>query len=49
MRSYMNLTVTVLALAATTVSPTLSAPTDYRCGNLVVELKCWAFLISEIL
>jgi len=47
MRSYMNLA--VLALAASIVSPALSAPTQYRFGNLLVEFKGWAFLISGIL
>jgi len=46
MRSYMNLA--VLALAAYTVSPALSAPTQYRYGNILVEFKGWAFLISGI-
>jgi hypothetical protein len=43
MRSYMNLV--VLALAASTVAPVLSAPIRYWYGNLLVELKGWAFLI----
>ena len=46
MRSYMNLV--VLALAAFNVSPALSAPIQYRYGNLLVELKDQAFLISGI-
>jgi|SRR6266850_2345911 len=47
MRSYMNLV--VLALAARTVSPALSAPTSYGpgYGNLL-EFKGRAFLISGI-
>jgi len=49
MRSYMNLA--VLALAASTASLALSAPTaptQYRYGILLVEFKGWAFLISGI-
>src|SRR6266850_141139 len=46
MRSYMNLA--ALVLAASTVSPALSAPTQYRYGNLLVEFKGRAFLISGI-
>jgi hypothetical protein len=46
MRSYKFLV--VLALAASTVSPGLSAPIQYGCGNLLVELKHWAYLISGI-
>jgi len=46
MRSYMNLV--VLALTASTVSPTLSAPIQYRYGNLHVELKDRAFLMVGI-
>jgi len=37
MRSYMTLV--VLALAASTASPDLSAPVQYRYGNLLVQLK----------
>ena len=37
MRSYMNLV--VLAVAAATVSPSLSAPIQYGYENLLVELK----------
>ena len=37
MRSYMILA--VLALAASTISPALTAPTRYRYGNLLVGLK----------
>ena len=43
---YMNLA--VLALAASTISPALSAPTQYRYGNLLVEFKGQVFLISGI-
>jgi len=46
MRSYVNLA--VLALATSTVSPALSAPIQYRYGNLLVEFKGWAVLISGI-
>jgi len=46
MRSYMNLA--VLALAVSTVSTALSAPIQYRCGNLLVESNGRAFLISAI-
>jgi len=48
MRPYMILA--VLVLAACTVSPALSAPTQYRYGNLLVKLsfKGRAFLISGI-
>jgi len=38
----------VLALAASTVSPALSAPIQYGYGNLLVELKHRAYLISGI-
>ena len=38
----------VLALTAFTVSPVLSAPTQYRYGNLLVEFKGQAFLINRI-
>jgi hypothetical protein len=37
----------VLALTAFTISPALSAPTQYRYGNLL-GFKGWAFLISTI-
>jgi hypothetical protein len=37
MRSYMNLA--VLAIAASIISPALSAPIRYRYGNLLVEFK----------
>ena len=46
MRSYMNLA--VLALTASTISTALSAPIQYRCGNLLVEFDDQAFPISEI-
>jgi hypothetical protein len=46
MRSYMN--PAVLVLVASAVSPVLTAPTRYRYGNLLVEFKGWAFLISGI-
>jgi len=38
----------VLALAAPTFTPVLSASTQYRYGNLLVEFKGRAFLISGI-
>ena len=37
MRFYMNLV--ILALAASTLSPALSAPIHYWYGNLLVEIK----------
>jgi hypothetical protein len=46
MRSYMILA--VLFLTASTVSPALSAPTQRKYGNLLVEFKVRAFLISRI-
>jgi hypothetical protein len=46
MRSYMNLV--VLALAAFSISPVLSVPTQYRYGILLVKFKGRAFLISAI-
>jgi hypothetical protein len=46
MRSYMNLA--VLALAISSFYPALSAPTQYRYGNLLVRFKGRAFLISGI-
>jgi hypothetical protein len=47
MRSYMTLAVLAL-VAAFTLSPALSAPIHYGYGNLFVELKGRAFLISGI-
>jgi hypothetical protein len=32
----------VLGLAVSTATPVLSAPTQYRYGNLLVEFKGWA-------
>jgi hypothetical protein len=49
MRSYLNLA--VLALAASTISPALTAPTRYRDRyeiSLVIKFKRQAFLISGI-
>jgi hypothetical protein len=46
MRSYMNLA--VLALAVSSFSPALSAPTQDRYGNLLVKFQGRAFLISGI-
>jgi len=46
MRSYMNFA--VVAFAASIFSPALSAPTQYRYGNLLVKFKGRAFLISGI-
>jgi hypothetical protein len=46
MHSYMNLI--VLSLAVFTVCPALSAPIQYRYGNLL-ELEDQAFLIREFL
>jgi hypothetical protein len=46
MRSDMN--PAVLALAASIISSALSAPIQYRYGNLLVEFKGRAFLISGI-
>jgi hypothetical protein len=46
MRSYTNLV--VLALAASALSPALSAPIQYGYGHLLVELKHQAYLISGI-
>jgi hypothetical protein len=48
MRSYMNLTVLALAASTASVSPALSAPIQYGYGNLIIEFKGQAFLISEI-
>jgi hypothetical protein len=44
--SYMNLA--ILALAAFTIAPALSVPTQYRYGNLLLKFKGRAFLISAI-
>jgi hypothetical protein len=46
MRSYMTLA--VIVLAASTVSPAPSAPTQYRYANPLVDFKGWAFLICGI-
>ena len=46
MRSYLNLA--VLALAASTISPALTAPTRYRYESSLVKFKGQAFLISGI-
>jgi hypothetical protein len=46
MRSYMNFA--VVTLAASIISPVLSAPTQYRYGNLLVKFKGRVFLISGI-
>ena len=46
MRSYLNLA--ILALAASTISPALTAPTQYRYESSLVKFKGQAFLISRI-
>jgi hypothetical protein len=43
-----NINLVVLALTVSTVLPALSAPIQYRYGNLLVELEDQAFLISGI-
>jgi hypothetical protein len=45
MRSYMSLA--VIVLTASTVSPALSVTTQYRYGNPLVEFKGRSFLISH--
>jgi hypothetical protein len=44
----MRMNIAVLALATSIVSPALSAPTQYRSGNLL-PFKGRVFLINEFL